>query len=116
MLWALHPLQTEAVIYATQRTEVMMAFFYLATIYCSLRYWDCCSLALEEGQGEGALEHARFRRRRTVWLVLGIITCFCGMASKEVMVSAPLVVFLLERTFVAGSLKDAFRRSWQPSR
>src|SRR5690349_6092931 len=38
MLWALHPLQTEAVIYATQRTELMMAFFYVATIYCSLRY------------------------------------------------------------------------------
>ena len=39
-LWALHPLQTEAVIYATQRTELMMALFYLATIYCSLRYWE----------------------------------------------------------------------------
>ena len=38
-LWALHPLQTEAVIYATQRTELMMAFFYFATLYCSLRYW-----------------------------------------------------------------------------
>ena len=32
MLWALHPLQTEAVIYATQRTEFMLAFFYLATL------------------------------------------------------------------------------------
>ena len=40
LLWALHPLQTEAVIYATQRTELMMAFFYLATVYCSLRYWE----------------------------------------------------------------------------
>ena len=24
---------------STQRTELMMAFFYLATLYCSLRYW-----------------------------------------------------------------------------
>ena len=40
MIWALHPLQTETVIYATQRTELMMAFFYLATLYCSLRYWS----------------------------------------------------------------------------
>ena len=30
ILWALHPLVTEAVIYTTQRTELMMAFFYLA--------------------------------------------------------------------------------------
>ena len=40
LLWALHPLQTEALIYSTQRTELMMAFFYLATLYCSLRYWE----------------------------------------------------------------------------
>ncbi len=39
VIWALHPLQTETVIYATQRTELMMALFYLATIYFSLRYW-----------------------------------------------------------------------------
>src|SRR5262249_44382073 len=38
-LWSLHPLQTEAVVYTTQRTELMMAFFYFATLYCSLRYW-----------------------------------------------------------------------------
>ena len=34
------------------------------------------------------------------------------MASKEVMVSAPLMVLLFERTFIAGSLKTALRRSW----
>ena len=34
------------------------------------------------------------------------------MASKEVMVSAPLMVLLFERTFVAGSLAAAVRRSW----
>ncbi len=34
------------------------------------------------------------------------------MASKEVMVSAPLMVLLFERTFVAGSLANALRRSW----
>jgi tetratricopeptide (TPR) repeat protein len=112
MLWALHPLQTEAVIYATQRTELMMAFFYLATLYCSLRYWDCLPLALAEGRGDDSLEGARYRRRRTVWLIPGILACVCGMASKEVMVSAPLIVLLYERAFVAGSLKDALRRSW----
>jgi hypothetical protein len=32
LIWSLHPLQTEAVIYATQRTELVVTFFYLATI------------------------------------------------------------------------------------
>lgn len=96
MLWALHPLQTEAVIYATQRTELMMALFYLATLYCSLRYWVSDILRLQQA----------------FWLMLAIPACLAGMASKEVMVSAPLIVLLFNRTFVSGSLPNALRRSW----
>src|SRR4029079_14674738 len=97
LLWALHPLQTEPVIYATQRTELMMAFFYLATLYCSLRYWALLLLPLGEGRGEGE------SRQRVLWLLVAIVACLCGMASKEAMVSAPLTVLLFERTFIAGS-------------
>ncbi len=32
------------------------------------------------------------------------------MATKEVMVSAPLLVLLYDRTFVAGSFREAWRR------
>ncbi len=119
MLWALHPLVTETVIYATQRSELMLALFYLATLYCSLRYW--CelphpsiedSLRREEYPGESALPGRQNRRQRLMWLVLAILACLCGMASKEVMVSAPLMVLLFERTFIAGSLRKALRQSW----
>ncbi len=103
MLWALHPLVTEAVIYASQRTELMMALFFIATLYCSLRYWAALPLPLEEDQNHG---------RRTAWLILAVIACLAGMASKEVMVSTPLMVLLFERTFVTGSLGQALRRSW----
>ena len=37
LLWTLHPLNTEAVDYLTQRTELMMALFYLLTLYASIR-------------------------------------------------------------------------------
>jgi protein O-mannosyl-transferase len=37
LLWALHPLNTEAVDYVTQRTETMMGLFYLLTVYASIR-------------------------------------------------------------------------------
>jgi hypothetical protein len=37
LLWLLHPLNSEVVSYVTQRTESMMAFFYLLTLYASLR-------------------------------------------------------------------------------
>jgi tetratricopeptide (TPR) repeat protein len=119
LVWALHPLQTETVEYVTQRTELMVAFFYLATLYCSLRYWSTLPLPLGEGRvapdsprrGKGALDVGT-ASSRPLWLALAVISCLCGMASKEVMASAPLIVLLYERTFVSGSLKSALQRSW----
>jgi tetratricopeptide (TPR) repeat protein len=113
LLWALHPLQTESVVYATQRTELMMAFFYLATLYCSLRYWTAGSSEpqpLHPGQ-ERRLGRS-LRAPSLPWLILAALSCVAGMGSKEVMVSAPLMVLLFERTFVAGSLVKALRQSW----
>src|SRR5436190_6840705 len=115
LLWSLHPLHTEAVIYTTQRTELMMAWFYLATLYCSLRYWSTLPIPFKERQREGSsvvVDHARPGSHRVLWLTLAIVACLCGMLSKEVMVSAPLIVLLFERTFVTGSFAQSLRRSW----
>jgi hypothetical protein len=95
LLWSLHPLNTEAVIYVTQRTELMMACFYLATLYFSLRYWS-----------------ADTRHARTACLTLAVLASLSGMLSKEVMASAPIVVLLLDRTFITGSFTSSLRRSW----
>jgi tetratricopeptide (TPR) repeat protein len=84
LLWAVHPLQTESVTYVVQRTESLMGLFLLATLYC-------------------------FRRG---WLTAAFIACLLGMATKEVMVVAPLLVVLYDRTFVSGS----FRAGWQRHR
>jgi len=90
LLWIVHPLQTESVTYIVQRAESIMGLFYLLTLYCFIR---------------GA-ESPRPR----LWNVLGVAACALGMASKEAMVSAPLMVLLYDRTFVSGSLREAWRR------
>jgi tetratricopeptide (TPR) repeat protein len=95
LLWAVHPLNSEAVVYVTQRTELMVAFFYLGTLYASVRYFT-----VEDP------------RRRAWWLIVAVLACFAGMACKEAMVSAPLVVLLYERTFVRGSFRRALAESW----
>lgn len=92
LLWSLHPLQTSAVTYITQRAESLVGLFYLLTLYCFIR---------------GAVSP---KARR--WTVLSIAACALGMASKEVMVSAPLVVWLYDRTFIAGTFREAWRRRW----
>ena len=37
LIWTLHPLQTEAVTYISQRAESLMGLFYLLTLYCFIR-------------------------------------------------------------------------------
>ena len=95
LLWAVHPLQTETVEYVTQRTELLMAVCYLATLYAALRYWSSPD-----------------RGDRMLWWFTAVLACCGGMAAKEVMVTAPVVVLLFERTFVSGSFRQAFARSW----
>jgi len=93
LLWALHPLNTEAVDYVTQRTESMMAFFYLATLVASSR---------------AAAEPSRRR-----WPIAAVVLCASGMACKESMVTAPVIVALYDGAFLFGSLKEAFIRRWR---
>jgi tetratricopeptide (TPR) repeat protein len=92
----------------------MMALFYLATFYCALRYWSALAVPLpsREGLGEGSLLQTTRSIYRPLWLTLAIVACLCGMLSKEVMVSAPIMIVLFERTFVAGTFGNALRRSW----
>jgi tetratricopeptide (TPR) repeat protein len=52
-------------------------------------------------------------RRPTVgveWFTLSVLACLAGMATKEVMVTAPLLVLLYDRTFLAGSFAAAWRQ------
>jgi tetratricopeptide (TPR) repeat protein len=116
LLWTVHPLQTEAVTYTIQRTESLMGLFYLLTLYCFLRGVES-SLADGGAQGASPLQTGGSRsggpnpqttRRR--WLGLSIGACLLGMGSKEVMVSAPVMVLLFDRTFVAGTLREAWHR------
>lgn len=89
LLWVVHPLNSEAVNYVTQRTESLMALFYLLTLYCAIR------------------AHATPHSSR--WAVLAVIACALGMASKESMVTAPLMVMLYDRVFLFASWRDGLR-------
>jgi tetratricopeptide (TPR) repeat protein len=90
LLWTLHPLQTEAVTYIIQRVESLAGLFYLLTLYGFIR-------AAESPRPLG-------------WQLGTIGACLLGMATKEVMATAPLLVLLYDRTFVAGTFREAWRR------
>ena len=93
LLWTVHPLQTESVTYVIQRAEALVGLFYLLTVYCFIR-----GTAAAAARG---------------WHGLALGACLAGMATKEVMVSAPLLVLLFDRTFVAGSFRAAWQQRWR---
>jgi protein O-mannosyl-transferase len=88
-VWTVHPLQTESVTYLCQRAESLAGFFYLATLYCAIR-GDASS-------------------RSRSWHAAAITACLLGVATKETVATAPLVVLLHDRAFLAGSFRDAWR-------
>ncbi len=90
LIWTVHPLNSEAVNYVTQRTESMMALFYLLTLYCAIR------------AGDGGPSKGR-------WEAGAIAACLLGMASKESMVTAPIAVVLYDRVFRFDSFAAAIR-------
>ncbi len=89
-LWLAHPLQTQAVTYIYQRMESLMALLYLLTIYCFARSEDSA--------------------RPKMWLVLSVAACALGMACKEVMVTAPVMVLLYDKAFRGCTFAQIVRR------
>jgi tetratricopeptide (TPR) repeat protein len=89
-LWLLHPLQTAAVTYVVQRAESLASLFYLLTLYGFIRASD----SPKPGR----------------WQAFSVASCLFGMASKEIVVSAPLFVLLYDRTLVSGSFSAAWRQ------
>jgi tetratricopeptide (TPR) repeat protein len=98
-IWLLHPIQTEAINYVVQRTELLASLFYVATLYASLRAWDATTGA-----------------RRLGWYLVAIAACALGVGSKEVAVTAPLAVMLYDRAFRLDQWRELRRpgngRGW----
>jgi tetratricopeptide (TPR) repeat protein len=92
LIWALHPLNTETVNYLTQRTESLMALFYLLTMTAAIR----------------ALDDPRGRR----WQWMACITAFCAVASKETALTLPLMIALWDRAFAFSTFREAWTRRW----
>ena len=91
LLWLVHPLQTESVTYVIQRLESMVSLLCLGCIYAALR---------------GATSHKK-------WWYLAAVSCFwLGVATKEIIVTAPLVLLLFDRAYLAESWRELWRRRW----
>lgn len=93
-VWLLLPIQTEAVDYVSQRTELLVSVCYLATLYAAIRAW----LARRE-----AGDPRSAARADTRWSIAAVAFSLLGVGSKEVIITVPVAVMLYDRAFLADS-------------
>jgi len=94
-IWLIHPIQTDAVDYISQRTELLASVCYLGTLYASIRAWNAGGVADANSSSAS--------RRRAVWSAVAVALSLLGMGSKEIMITAPIIVMLYDRAFLASS-------------
>ncbi len=90
-IWSLHPMQTQAVTYITQRLESMMGLCFLTAFYFAIRGWQS--------------------KKKNYWHALSIFFVLLGVGAKEVIVAAPLIFLVYDYLFVHHNFKTALKRS-----
>lgn len=90
LLWTLHPLQTQAVTYTVQRFESLMGLFYLLSLYLFIL-------------GATANKH------RWAYFIGMFVALALGLGSKQVIITAPLMILLYDRAFLTRSFRAALR-------
>jgi hypothetical protein len=91
LLWGLHPIQTQAVTYVSQRCESLMALLVLVTYYSALRGW----------QSESPRD----------WHLTAVMSFLLGVFTKEVAAVTPFILLSHEWVFLGRSPFRAIRKA-----
>lgn len=82
LLWALHPVQTEAVAYVSGRRDILAGLFFFLGFYAFLHLRPIRS------------HHSS--RKRLGWMLLAVLAFLCGSLAKESAFILPLVCFVYD--------------------
>ena len=95
LIFAIHPLRVESVVWATERRDVLSGFFYLWTLYCYLRV--------------ASTREPTSRRR---WLAAAVGVYALSLLSKATAITLPAVLLLLDifpLRRLQGGIRDWFK-------
>lgn len=95
LMFAVHPIQTQAVTYIVQRAEILSSFFYLLSLVMFIK-----ASLLRKGVGT----------RYTLYAI-SLVSAVLAMGSKEIAVTLPVVILLYDFFFLSdGDIKTISRR------
>jgi tetratricopeptide (TPR) repeat protein len=92
-LWALNPIQTQAVVYIVQRMASLACLFYILAIWCYVR-----------GRAQKSISS------RAVFYAFTFVCFFAGLGSKENAIMLPAALLLMEFTFFQDWSQPVVRR------
>ena len=114
-LFAWHPLHVESVAWASERKDVLSAFFFLLTIWVYVRY-----VGARAQKVEGVLANPgafwRSGHRTSRYYILALLLFALGLMSKPMLVTLPFVLVLLDfwplRRFQLSATKHERSSLW----
>jgi len=120
LIFAVHPIQTQAVTYIVQRAEILSAFFCLLSLilFIKARTQNTPSLTLPPrggGVGGGDDSELRTRKRRAsryTLYALSLVSAILAMGSKEIAVTLPVIILLYDFFFIADGDIKALSKRW----
>jgi hypothetical protein len=94
LLFAVHPIQTQAVTYIVQRMESLASLFFLLSLLIFVKATEASTL-----------------QKRVLLYACVVFTYIVGFKSKEIAITLPAVIFLYDLYFVSGGkIRGVFGR------
>jgi tetratricopeptide (TPR) repeat protein len=97
LLFAVHPVQTQAVTYIVQRHASLASLFYLASIYCYLRA-RLASISVDS-------PHFSRRLQVLIFYLLAFLSTLLAMRTKEIAFTLPLAIIIFEFFYFDGRVR-----------
>lgn len=94
VLFALHPLHVESVAWVSDRKDVLSAFFWMLAllmyVHCVQKPWTTCPQSVDGSQ------KSLSRLPSSLFYLLSLFFFSCGLMSKPMAVTLPLILLLLD--------------------
>ncbi|MCX7944935.1 MAG: tetratricopeptide repeat protein [Deltaproteobacteria bacterium] len=93
LLFAVHPIGTEAVTYISSRSSVLATFFFLSAFYIYLHTY-----------------HTAHKLKRIFLYSTTILLFFLGAGSKEIILTLPIIIIITDIFLLKLNLKETLKR------
>lgn len=109
LIFAVHPVHTEAVSFISSRTDVLATMFFFISFYCFL---ILRGFSLPKFQNEKGKDKKHSQQQKPVsekYFIYCLLFYFLGLLSKEMIITLPLIFLLFDLLISKGKIKEVYK-------